>query len=214
MDNIYAGQFADALQYALAIHGKQGRKGAGQKKITYITHLLSVAALVGEQGGTEDEVIAALLHDAIEDHPREGKTEQDILSLFGNNVLALVAGCTNVYDSKDMPMRLTKGSYIKHIEAFPDSWRIVLSDKLHNARTTVMNLRADGGEAVWSRFRGGREDTLWYYRSLADLFERLMPGEFSSELTATVYLMHAMANTIGHSQQVNVGDYPQARQDH
>ncbi len=194
MANAYSGKFQQALEYALALHDGQTRKGAADKKIPYITHLLAVSALVGEMGGTEDEVVAALLHDSIEDQPRDDRTARDIHALFGLEVVRLVEGCTNTFDSKDLPMRLTKGPYIKHIEdAGPSAQRIALADKLHNARTTVMNLRADGGEAVWKRFRGGRDDTLWYYRELAAMFGRVMPGEFATELTATVYAMHALA---------------------
>jgi (p)ppGpp synthase/HD superfamily hydrolase len=192
--NVYGERYQKALQYAVALHGGQRRKGAAGKNIPYITHLLAVSALVGEMGGTEDEVVAALLHDAIEDQPRDGKTARDIYAMFGPEVSRLVEGCTNTFDSKDIPMSLTKGPYIKHIEdAGVSAQRIALADKLHNARTTVMNLRADGGKAVWGRFRGGRDDTLWYYRSLAEMFERVMPGEFATELTSTVYVMHALA---------------------
>ncbi len=194
MTNAYAGKFGQALEYAIALHSAQKRKGAAGKNIPYITHLLAVSALVGEMGGTEDEVVAALLHDAIEDQPREGKTERDIEALFGINVVTYVLGCTNTFDAKDLPMRLTKGPYIAHLENGNASvLRIALADKLHNARTTVMNLRADGGKEVWQRFRGGRDDTLWYYRSLAEMFERATPGEFATELTSTVYMMHALA---------------------
>lgn len=196
MSHNFGPRFLQAVDYAIQLHGDQTRKGSGERNVSYVTHLLSVAALVGEMGGTEDELIAALLHDAIEDRPRNGKTEQDIAALFGFEVGLIVQGCTNIWDSKDMPMRFTKPTYIRHLRGSSESVRrVALADKLHNARTTLMNLRADGGDAVWSRFRGGRDGTLEYYRLLSDMFAEVMPGEFSKELTATVYQMHALAGS-------------------
>lgn len=193
-DEVYNnGKFRLALEYASVLHAKQIRKGAGDKGIPYLTHLLSVAALVGEQGGGTEEVVAGLLHDALEDHSRGGRTAQEILAMFGPQVLSFVEGCTNHFDDRAMPMHITKPLYLQHLKAQPtEVHRIALADKLHNARTTVLNLRSEGGEVVWKRFRGGKDDTLSYYRMLGELFSEVIPGEFANEFTACVYIMHAI----------------------
>jgi (p)ppGpp synthase/HD superfamily hydrolase len=146
------------------LHKDQYRKGT---RIPYVTHLLAVAAIVGENGGTEDEVVAALLHDAPEDQGGES-TLEDIRTLFGDEVAQIVAGCTDTYEDPKPPWRNRKERYLAHLASASGSVRLVSSaDKLHNARTVLSDYRTLG-ENLWYRFNGGKEGTLWYYRATVD----------------------------------------------
>jgi (p)ppGpp synthase/HD superfamily hydrolase len=160
----YTENFENALEYAARLHRDQRRKGTD---IPYITHLLAVASLVGENGGTEDEVIAALLHDGPEDQGGL-PTLEDIRAHFGDEVVEIVDGCTDTYEDPKPPWRERKERYLAHLADAPDSVRLVSSaDKLHNARAVLSDYRIVG-EDLWSRFNGGKEGTLWYYRAVVD----------------------------------------------
>ncbi|MGK7875797.1 MAG: HD domain-containing protein [Xenococcaceae cyanobacterium] len=155
-------RFEKALVYATHLHARQLRKGT---KIPYISHLLSVAALVLENGGDETQAIAALLHDAIEDQGGE-RTRQEIRHQFGSEVAEIVEGCTDADVIPKPPWRERKQRYIaKFRHATPAVRRVSLADKLHNARSTEADYRKVG-KAIWDRFQGGREGTLWFYRSI------------------------------------------------
>ncbi len=158
----YGQRFEDALVYAARLHRNQVRKGT---TIPYITHLLAVAAIVGEHGGGEEEVIAALLHDAVEDQGGAA-TLADIRTRFGDRVAAIVAGCSDTAAVPKPPWRERKERYIAHLARATPAVRLVsAADKLHNARAILADLRAQG-DAIWARFNGGRAGTLWYYRVL------------------------------------------------
>lgn len=158
----YGEKFGEALDYAVRVHRDQKRKGT---QVPYVTHLLAVAAIVGEHGGTEDEVVAALLHDAPEDQGGKERLE-DIREQFGDEVAGIVAGCTDTYEDPKPPWRERKEAYVAHITHAPESVRLIsAADKLHNARAILADLRAVG-DGVWQRFTGGKEGTLWYYRAL------------------------------------------------
>lgn len=156
------GCFEDALVFAARLHREQRRKGSG---IPYVSHLLAVAALVVEHGENEDEAIAALLHDAIEDQGGEG-VRDEILRRFGAGVTEIVEGCTDSQVIPKPPWKDRKLAYIAGINEKPASVRLVCAaDKLHNARSILGDYRVVGDE-VWERFRGSREETLWYYRGV------------------------------------------------
>ena len=161
-------RFVTALNYATSLH-TESRKGT---TIPYISHLYSVAALVMESDGSEEEVIAALLHDAVEDHGGP-KTLEKIRSEYGEEVAKIVDGCTDdapPEGKEKRPWRKRKEEYIAHIASASDSVRLVSNaDKLHNARCILRDYR-DIGEAIWDRFTGKKEGSLWYYRALADAF--------------------------------------------
>jgi GTP pyrophosphokinase len=179
---VYGQRFEDALTYAARLHSQQRRKGSG---VPYITHLLAVAALVGEQGGSEDEVIAALLHDAVEDQGGQPRLAE-IRARYGDAVAAIVWGCTDADTVPKPPWRERKERYVAHLDEASPSIRLVsAADKLHNARSILADLRVLGPD-LWDRFTGGREGTLWYYRALADAFLRLSPGPLADELGQTV----------------------------
>jgi (p)ppGpp synthase/HD superfamily hydrolase len=157
-------QFSAALVYACQLHSEQVRKGS---EVPYVAHLLSVAAIVLEHGGTEDEAIAAVLHDAIEDQGGP-PTRDEIRRRFGDNVAAIVDGCTDADTIPKPPWRERKEAYLAHLATATPSVRLVsAADKLHNARSLVHDYRAHG-ESLWQRFNGGKEGTLWYYRAVAE----------------------------------------------
>lgn len=158
-------RFDRALDLAHELHRKQLRKGT---RIPYVVHLMSVAALVAENGGTETQVVAALLHDAVEDQGGE-PTAQRIKREFGPNVYRIVMGCTDSVTQnpeEKLPWEERKKAYLAHLESAPPEMRLVsAADKVHNARSINADLRAHGQD-VWEKFKGGREGTLWYYKSL------------------------------------------------
>ena len=161
-------RYTDALAYAADRHRSQFRKST---QIPYLSHLLAVSSLVMEYGGDEDEAIAGLLHDVIEDVGSEEAPE--IERRFGARVLEIVRGCTDADTFPKPPWRERKERYLARLEGASVSIRLVsCSDKLHNARAILTDLDRIG-PSVFERFTAGREGTLWYYRSLADAFLRL-----------------------------------------
>jgi hypothetical protein len=177
-------RLADAASFALTIHAQQTRKGTG---MPYISHLLGVASLVLEHGGDEEQAIAGLLHDAVEDQGAHQAAA--IAERFGPRVAAIVLGCTDADTIPKPPWRARKQRYIDHLRhADRDVLLVSCADKLHNARAICIDLHTHG-QAVYDRFKGGQDGTLWYYSTLSDIFLRLLPGPLSSELAAAVSRM-------------------------
>lgn len=182
-------RFDGALLLANELHRKQVRKGTGTP---YVAHLLSVAALVLEDGGSEDEAIAAILHDAVEDQGGETTLER-IRRSFGDDVAAIVVACTDATTLPKPPWRERKERYVAHLLTAPAAaLRVSLADKVHNARSILFDYR-EVGEALWDRFHGGKEGTLWYYRTLVERFSKLRPGPLASELTRVVSELERLA---------------------
>ncbi len=184
-------RFEEAFCYAAALHSTQRRKGSD---IPYIAHLMAVCSLVLEQGGDEDQAIAALLHDAVED--QGGKpTLQEIRRRFGERVARLVEGCTDADSDPKPPWRRRKEEYIQHVQsAPPDVLVIVLADKIHNARAVLRDYHALG-DRLWPRFKGGKEGTLWYYRTLAATFQKICSGWAVDELARIVNKLEKSAES-------------------
>ncbi len=183
----YTEKFEDALVYAARLHRDQTRKGTG---VPYVSHLLAVAAIVGENGGTEDEVVAALLHDAPEDAGGEARLAE-IRARFGDGVADIVAGCTDTYEDPKPPWRARKEAYLDHLAGAPAPVRLVsAADKLHNARSVLSDYRAVE-EDLWGRFNGGRDGTLWYYRAVADALAG--DGPVAGELDRVVTELERLA---------------------
>jgi len=180
-------RFDRALIYASYLHRRQRRKGSD---VPYISHLLAVSALVIEHGGSEDQAIAALLHDAAEDQGGR-ETLDEIEQRFGPAVAAIVSDCTDSWVEPRPAWRPRKEAYLESLRHKPpQSLLVSLADKTHNARAIAVD-HAAVGEAVWSRFTGGRDGSLWYYRALADTFTALMPGVLARELDGTVARLEA-----------------------
>ena len=175
-------RFETALSFTARLHAAQIRKGSATP---YIAHLLSVAGIVLEHGGTEDEAIAALLHDAIEDQGGPA-TRETICRLFGPEVAAIVDGCTDTDVFPKPPWRERKEAYIKHLaDASPAVRLVSCADKLHNVRSTLSDFEILGDD-VWQRFRGGKSGSLWYYRALVAAFTAHGVTPLVSELERAV----------------------------
>jgi GTP pyrophosphokinase len=181
-------RFTKAVMHALVIHADQRRKGSG---IPYAAHLLSVAAIVVENGGGEDEAVAAILHDAVED---QGGAEQlgRIRELFGERVAEIVLGSSDTdlprrAGAPKEPWRLRKERHLAHIAESLDQGLllVIAADKLHNARSILEDLRKTG-LAVYDRFNAGRDGTLWYYREMAAILKKNLGGFPAEELERVV----------------------------
>jgi 5'-deoxynucleotidase YfbR-like HD superfamily hydrolase len=179
------GKVAKAMEVAAELHRGQLRKGT---QIPYIAHLLAVAALVLEAGGSEDEVVAALLHDAAEDAGGEA-TLARIREQFGAEVADIVASCSDTFETPKPPWPARKKAYLKHLRderTEESALRVSLADKLHNARAILADYR-QVGDQLWERFANtSATDQLAYYRSLADVFTERLPGPAANELDRTV----------------------------
>lgn len=175
-------RFDRALLYASTVHGGQTRKGTS---IPYLAHLLAVASIVLEHGGSEDEAIAALLHDAPED--QGGKRRLDhIRARFGDAVADIVAQCSDTFEHPKPDWRTRKERYVAHVAAASPSARLVsAADKLHNARAILADLRV-GGDAVFARFTAGKAETLWYYQAMVQALRATGDSPLVQELARTV----------------------------
>lgn len=186
-------RFTAALTLACELHRSQARKGT---QIPYVAHLLAVASLALEHGASEEEAIAAVLHDAVEDQGGTA-TEAIVRARFGDTVADIVMGCTDAVVTPKPPWRERKERYVAHVAAAPPSVRLVsCCDKLHNARAIVADYRVHG-EALWSRFSGGRDGTRWYYAALVEAF-RISPSSLGSlvdELDRTVAELLRLSST-------------------
>ena len=161
-------RFLRAFEFAAEKHSGQVRKAS---TIPYIAHLMGVASLVLEAGGDEDLAIAALLHDVVEDCGGASMLKE-VRRRFGTRVAKVVDGCTDADTYPKPPWRGRKETYIRHLgRADADTRLVSAADKLNNIRSILSDFRAIG-ESVWSRFNGGREGTLWYYRTLRAQFLR------------------------------------------
>ena len=185
-------RFHDAARLATELHAGQTRKGT---QIPYVSHLLAVTALVIEYGGNEDQAIAALLHDAVEDQGGL-RTLSEIRERFGDPVADVVDALSDAYGDADTvkpPWRERKEAYLAALPTHPPSALLVsAADKLHNATTILRDLRSQGN-TIWDRFNGGRDGTLWYYRALVSAFEELGPSSLAAELKLVVEAMTAFS---------------------
>lgn len=160
-------RFMGAMTFAYDAHSSQSRKGT---EIPYIAHVLGVTSLVLENGGSEDQAIAALLHDAAEDGGGE-KVLARIRRRFGEHVAELVDALSDSLEEdpeKKLPWEERKAKYIA--ELAQESSEVALisaADKLHNLRSILDDLERHG-EQLWQRFKGGKDGSLWYYREIID----------------------------------------------
>jgi (p)ppGpp synthase/HD superfamily hydrolase len=184
-------RFEQALTYAAILHSGQVKKGTA---VPYIGHLLMVTGIALEQGADEDEAIAALLHDAVEDQGGKGRLA-DIRSRFGERVATIVEGCTDTDVTPKPEWNERKRQYVEHLrrEQNPSVLLVSASDKLANTRAILGDYRQIG-EDVWKRFNGGREGTLWYYRTLTSVFMEKTPASpLVLELARVVSDLEALA---------------------
>lgn len=183
-------RFDRALQRTMDWHRDQKRKGSG---IPYVAHLLSVAGIALSHGAQEDEAIAALLHDALED--QDDCTEELIAEEFGPQVAALVAECSDTQENPKPRWRDRKERYLRHLpEASRSALLVSAADKLDNARSILLDYRVVG-EELWGRFRGGKDGTLWYYQEIVKAYRQAgrVPPALLEELERVVTELTALA---------------------
>ena len=171
-----------AFRYAAEKHAGQTRK---QSAVPYLSHLMAVASLVLEAGGDEDMAIAALLHDVVEDCGGMPRL-REVRKQFGLRVAEMVEGCTDSFGEPKPEWLERKKDYLREVKHAAVNTRLVsASDKLHNVRTILADYR-QYGEAIWARFTGKKEGTLWYYRALSNEYERRSPNRITRELELAV----------------------------
>ena len=185
-------RFLAAVALAEELHGRDRRSGT---EIPYLAHLLVVTGLVIEDGGDEDEAIAALLHDAVEDGGGRPLLER-IERSFGAAVARLVESLSDTIEAvSNEPWIDRKVRYLDKLEHCDDesTLRIGLADKVHNARSIVRDYRATG-PAIWERFAPIKtaDQQLWYYGRLVDLFTRKRPGPLAEDLRVAVAELTAL----------------------
>jgi (p)ppGpp synthase/HD superfamily hydrolase len=190
---VLTARFSEAVRWASLLHSDQSRKGT---RIAYVSHLLAVASLVLEDGGDEDEAIAGVLHDAMED---KAVSEAEIRSRFGGRVGAIVVACSDGVggprDERDWRPR--KEEYLAHLASgdLPDgTLRVAAADKLHNARSILTDLQEHGPE-IWDRFHAGPADQRWYYVKVSEVLSANHDGVTTRELARVV---EALVDEIGH----------------
>lgn len=181
-------RLAEAFNFAATAHARQVRKGT---TIPYVSHLMSVSALVLEHGGDEDQAIAGLLHDVIEDCG--AGYEPAIRERFGERVARIVRACTDADTQPKPPWQDRKEGYLRYLQREDTEVLLVSAcDKLHNARAIVSDQYAIG-LAVFERFSASRQQVLWYYQSLADIYQAKLPGPLAEEVARTVGVMRDLA---------------------
>ncbi len=184
-------RFLRAFEFAAKMHAGQTRKAS---TIPYIAHLMGVASLVLEAGGDEDLAIAALLHDVVEDCGGAPMLDE-VRRRFGARVAKVVDGCTDADTEPKPPWRERKENYIRHLrKADADTRLVSAADKLNNVRSILADYR-EIGEAIWLRFNGGRDGTLWYYRTLRDEFLLRKSNRITRELTLAVNDLESLARS-------------------
>lgn len=171
-------RFDQALTFASQLHRHQVRKLGCTP---YVGHLLRVGGIVLDYGGNEDEAIAALLHDALEDQNHPG-LDQEIAHRFGDVVLQIVHGCSDTTQKPKPPWKQRKEQFLQRLRQANSSVRLVTAaDKLDNVRSTLTALRVWGDE-IWQRFHAGRDGSLWYYRQVVDVLSQDSENPLIQEL--------------------------------
>jgi (p)ppGpp synthase/HD superfamily hydrolase len=182
-------RLSQAFAFAEELHKSQTRKVGPDEEphlaVSYLTHLVEVMSLTIQGFGDEDQQIAALLHDAVEDHPECGekqRTEDVIRELFGERVSHLVDLCTDarpaVAGEAKAPWFDRKREHISHLreEGYKDPTVLLvpLADKLSNGQAIVNDVLLHG-DVVWDRFNAKPHQTKWYYTSMLSVFQELIP---------------------------------------
>ena len=155
-------KYYEALSFAAQLHDGQFRKGS---KVPYLTHLMTVSSYVFEFGGSEDQAIAGLLHDAIEDQGNKTYLKE-LEKLFGSEVSRIVAACTDTEVEPKPPWEERKKAYLEKLGEKDSSIKLVVAcDKFHNAQCIVRDVKLYGPD-VWKRFNAEPARILWYYETL------------------------------------------------
>ena len=179
-------RFDEALAYAASHHRKQLRKGS---RVPYMSHLMSVSALVLEHGGGEDQAIAALLHDAVEDAPKgEGPAVlNDIRERFGPAVADIVLACSDGLNEAGHRKGTWPERKLPYVAGLYDPAKksdeailVTAADKIHNGSRIAADLR-EFGPTFWSTFNACEHELLWYYTSVDAAVTERLPGSSIAE---------------------------------
>jgi (p)ppGpp synthase/HD superfamily hydrolase len=183
---ILSDKYKQALAFAFDLHRTQERKGSGTP---YVAHILGVSSMALEYGATEDEAIAALLHDAAEDQGGE-TVLLEIEMRFGSAVAGIVRECTDAVEEPKPPWKNRKIRYLEHLRSASASASLIAScDKLYNLRAIVADYRTVG-EDLWGRFAGGKAGVLWYYRELGRAL--VMPKPLQKEFSDSIFALESL----------------------
>jgi (p)ppGpp synthase/HD superfamily hydrolase len=186
-------RFEDALVYAARAHAGQTKKG---KTTPYVAHLMAVASLVLEDGGDEDEAIAALLHDVVEDQGGRARLA-DVRARFGERVAAIVEGCSDSLETPKRPWLERKQAYVEHARtASPSVVRVSAADKLANA-SAILRDHQVVGDRVWARFNARRDQIVWYYGAVEAALREAGGGPLVDELARVNEGLKALAGASG-----------------
>jgi GTP pyrophosphokinase len=194
VSDLISPRLEEAIQLVVQIHGRDARK---QSAVPVLAHLLGVCALVQHHGGDEDEAIAALLHDALEDKP-DLLSAESIESRFGSRVLQLVRVSTDTppdyAGAEKPPWRTRKEAYLEHVRCTdPALLRVTVADKVDNLRAMLAD-HARVGEALWTRFNASKADQVWYYSTAAQAYREVgFTGPLLAELEQLVELLRKAA---------------------
>lgn len=184
-DPAYTSRLDEATQLALSSFRPVWRKGS---RIPYITHLFGVTALVGEHGGDEDQLVAAMLHDYLEDIP--GTTVEELEARFGPRVAGLVLALSDSTELPKPPWRPRKEAYLAKLRGEPGDVKLISSaDKLHNVRSILID-HDRIGDAIFDRFSGRRDGTLWYYRQVHEALAEGWHSPLLDQLKREVEALH------------------------
>jgi len=189
-------RFVEALQLAYYLHHDQMRKGTSTP---YIAHLLSVCSLVMYHGGGEDQAIAALLHDSLED-ASDKITPEQIGAEFNPKVQQIVQLCSdtppNFRGGEKEPWQVRKERYLAHVRSgrvLPADLLVSVADKVDNASAIVRDLKLVG-DLVWTRFKVGKDGQLWYYEELVQAYKQAgVKGDLIETLESLVDEMKRLA---------------------
>lgn len=183
-------KYQKALALAAELHKDQVRKGSN---IPYITHLMTVSAFVFEFGGSEDQAIAGLLHDAIEDQSDKISLEA-ISNDFGQEVARIVAACTDSVLEPKPPWKERKTAYLENLGKKDNMIKLVVAcDKYHNAQCINRDVQFYG-ENVWRRFTASKEDIVWYYTELLNQLSMNFDNNVLKLFSAEVSTMHSLVH--------------------
>lgn len=182
MARVLGERFEAAVGYAMSAHRNQVRKGGDTP---YLSHLLGVTSIVLDDGGDEDDAIAALLHDVAEDHGGRERLD-DVRSRFGDKVARIVEACTDSWTTPKEPWIDRKTRYVEHARHLAvDELRVSAADKVHNAWSMLRDLRSVG-DRTWNRFNARPDDVMWYYQSLVRSFRDAGGSPLVEELARIV----------------------------
>jgi len=188
--SVLSRKFESALAFANQVHAHQKRKDSGAP---YFAHVIGVAALVLEDGGSEEEAIAALLHDTAEDQGGQAMLDE-IAERFGKTIAQIVAECSDTLISPKPPWQARKENHINGLRtARPETIRIMLADKVYNSRNLLRSLQ-ERGEIVWENFKGGRDGTIWYFQQMYAVFAETKSGYMLDEFARNIKRIAAFPN--------------------